>query len=139
MGITIDLKKAHLSRFHGDLCAVYTWVNEERALVLVPWRRKGAPWYIVMENVAYKYDDPEYLATQCQIACEHMGMEPTTANWVRVATIINEGLPDLIKMPDAPPQQFSAASYGAHSMTADGETVAQEDIRVPINEGVTYG
>lgn len=139
MGISLDLKKAHISRFHGDLCAVYTWINEERAMVLVPWRRAGAPWYVVMEPAAYKYDDPRYLATQCKKACEVLGLEPSTPNWVRVATIIHDGLPDLVSMPSAPPITYSKAAYGNMAITAEGKTVAAEEIRVPEQAGATYG
>lgn len=50
MSTTIDTRKAHLVRQHGDLTAIYTWINDERALVLVPTYRPGAPWYVVMES-----------------------------------------------------------------------------------------
>ena len=102
MPACIDLRKAHLHRQHGDLLAVYTWINGERCLVLIPAFRPKAPWYVVMESAAYQYDDPAYLARQCVKACEVLGIEPTRANWVRVGTIINEGLPDLYRMPSEP-------------------------------------
>jgi hypothetical protein len=38
----LDLGKSHNVRRHGDLLAIYTWVNDERALVLLPARRKNA-------------------------------------------------------------------------------------------------
>ena len=36
MPVSLDLRKAHKVRRHGDLLAIYTWVNDERALVLLP-------------------------------------------------------------------------------------------------------
>lgn len=138
MGVTLDLRRAHLSRYHGDILAIYTWVNDERALVLMPAFRKGAPWYIVCESAAFKYDDPTYLATQCVKACEVLGLEPSRANWVRVASIIHEGLPDLIRMPSAPPAEYLRGSMGAMELRADGQVIAGDDIRIE-REGATYG
>ena len=42
MPVSLDLRKAHKVGRHGDLLAIYTWVNDERALVLLPARRKNA-------------------------------------------------------------------------------------------------
>ncbi len=138
MGASLDTRKAHLTRQHGDIIAVYTWVNDERAMVLIPAYRPGAPWYIVMESAAFRYDDPTYLASQCAKACEVLGIEPSRPNWVRVATIIHEGLPDLIRMPSAPlPEQY-AASIGSMQLRADGQVLAEQDVLLD-KEGVQYG
>jgi len=126
MPACIDLRKAHLHRQHGDLLAIYTWINGERALVLLPAYRKGAPWYVVMESAAYRYDDPEYLARQCVTACNVLGMEPSRANWVRVGTIINEGFPDLYRMPSEPDWGDKGREYGTLTLMADGKAIAQE-------------
>ncbi len=138
MAASIDLRKAHLTRFHGDLMAVYSWIDDERALFLIPHRRPGAPWYIVKESAAFKYDDPGYLARQCAVACDVLGIEPSRPNWSRVATIIHEGLPDLVSMPSAPPKEFHKASYGQVLLREDGKAIGGEDIRLP-QEGVSYG
>lgn len=138
MPASLDLRRAHLHRRHGDLLAVFTWVNDERAMVLLPAFRPGAPWYIVLESAAWLYDDPAYLARQCVTACEVLGIEPSRANWVRVAGIIHDGLPDLVKMPSAPPAEFHRGSYGEMTLRADGQVLAQQDIRIE-REGATYG
>lgn len=138
MPASLDLRRAHLHRRHGDLLAVYTWVNDERAMVLLPAFRPGAPWYIVLESAAFKYDDPAYLARQCVTACDVLGIEPSRPNWVRVAGIIHDGLPDLVKMPSAPPAEFHRGSYGEMTLRADGQVLAQQDIRIE-REGATYG
>lgn len=137
MPASLDLRRAHLHRRHGDLLAVFTWVNDERAMVLLPAFRPGAPWYIVLESAAFKYDDPAYLARQCVTACEVLGIEPSRANWVRVAGIIHDGLPDLIRMPSAPPAEFHRGSIGEMTLRADGQVLAQQDIRIE-REGATY-
>ena len=139
MGASIDLQKAHLSRQHGDITAICSWLNDERALFLIPTFRKGAPWYIVCESAAWRYDDPAYLATQCVKACEVLGLEPSKPNWVRVATIIHETLPDLIRMPAAPLPELRNSSVGAMTLRADGQVLAQQDIRLERAEGATYG
>jgi hypothetical protein len=138
VGISIDTRKAHLTRQHGDITAIYTWVNEQRALVLVPTHRPGAPWFIVMESAAFEYDDAHELARRAAKACQVLGIEPTTANWVRIATIIHEGLPDLIRMPSAPMPEYLRGSIGQMILKEAGQVVAGEDIRVE-KEGAVYG
>lgn len=131
MGVSIDLAKAAFSRLHGDILAIYTWVNDERAMVLLPAHRSaGSPWYIVCESAAYKYDDPRYLARQAAKAAEVLGMDETQSTWVRIATIIHEGLPDLIRMPAAPVDRKLGASRGQMTMLEDGKPIAGEDIRL---------
>jgi len=139
MAISLDLNTVHLARRHGDVQAVYTWVNDERALVLIPARRLRAPWYVVMDSAAYRYDDPAYLARQCMRACEVLGMEPSRANWVRIATIIHEGLPDLLRMPAAPPSADTGVSAGHVRVRAGAQTVAEHDVMLPRVAGATYG
>lgn len=138
MAAQLDTRKAHLSRRHGDLMAIYTWMNDERALILIPHLRPGAPWYVVMESAAWKYDDPKYLATQCVKACEVLGIEPSQRNWVRVATIINEGLPDLVSMPSAPLPEYEKAAIGAMQLRENGKVLASEDIRLEKETGASY-
>lgn len=76
------------------------------------------------------YDDPTYLAHQCAKACDVLGIEPSKANWVRVATIINEGLPDLVRMPSAPERELQKHAIGEMKLIADGQQIAGEDIRL---------
>lgn len=138
MGVSIDTRKAHLVRQHGDLIAIYSWINDERALILLPAYRKGAPWYCVLESAAWKYDNPRYLARQCAQACDVLGIEPNTSNWSRVATIIHEGLPDLITMPSAPAPEYHNGDFGHVELRADGELLAGQQIQVQ-REGVSFG
>jgi len=128
--ISLDTNKAHLVRQHRDITAVFTWVNDERAMVLLPSFRKNAPWYVVMESAAYKYDNPRYLARQSAIAAEVLGMDESTTTWGRIASIIHDGLPDLIRMPSAPDPEFHLASIGHMVLRADGEVIGGQDIRL---------
>lgn len=129
-GLNIDLRYTHKHRNIGDLIIVYTWVNDERAMILIPARRQGSPWYIVMESNAYQYDDMQQLQAKAINACEVLGMRPVPENWYKIAKIIHEGLPDLISMPSAPPHEFYAANFGRLMVKADGQQIAEEDIKL---------
>lgn len=143
MTVSIDLSKAHLSRVHGDLTVIFSWLNDERAMFLIPHLRKGAPWFIVMESAAYTWDDmdaknvPKVVAKAMK-ACEVLGIEPTPWNAKRVAGIIIDGLPDLVRMPSKPPTEYLRSSFGQMLLRANGEVLAGEDIRIE-KEGATYG
>ncbi len=52
MPATLDLRKAHATRQDGDLLVVFTCINDERAMVLVPAYRPCSPWYNVVEGCA---------------------------------------------------------------------------------------
>lgn len=139
MPACIDLNKVHLRRQHGDLLAVYTWFDGDRALVLMPAYRKKAPWFVVKENAAYLYDDPRYMAKRCPEAVRFMGLEDNKANWVRVATIIHEGLPDLIRMPSEPDwEALKAQEVGTLTLRAEGEVVHQEALTLKPDQGAQY-
>jgi len=144
MPATLDTRKAHLVRHHGDLVAIYTWINDERALVLIPRYRPGAPWYCVLESAAYTWDDGDSrnideVVRKSTTACEVLGIEPTPWNCQRVASIIIEGIPDLIRMPSAPGPEHYRGSFGRMELRADGQTIAEQDIRVEKDGGATYG
>lgn len=139
MGVTINTAKAHITRLHSGIVAIYTWINDERAMVLIPAGRPKAPWYVVMDSAAFKYTDDEYLARQSMKACEVMGMEPSKNNWVKIATIIIEGLPDLIRMPSSLAEKIIRSDIGRMQLRADGQVIAEEAIVDEQEIGATYG
>ena len=143
MSASIDLSRAYLSRVHGDITAVYSWLNDERALFLIPHLRKGAPWFVVLESASYSWDDHDSqnvsnVVAKCLKACEVLGIEPTPTNCRRIAAIVIDGLPDLIRMPHKPEVEYHKAGFGHMELKADGATVHSEIIRVE-KEGATYG
>lgn len=140
MPACLDLEKVHLRRQHGDLLAVYTWMDGERALFIIPAHRSPAPWFVVMESAAYLYDDPHYMARMCPQAARHLGLADDKPTWARLATIINEGLPDLIQMPSEPDWEArkKTAAMGVMSVRAEGEVVHQEDLVMPQELGAAY-
>ncbi len=137
--LSIDLNKAHLTRRHGDLLVVFSWVNDERSMILIPAYRKGEAWYVICESSAWRYDNKEYLKKQCMVAAEVLGMEPSPNNWFKLASVIHDGLPDLIEMPSAPDNKLLTPSLGEMRMYADGKLMAGEEIRVEREEGANYG
>lgn len=136
MGISINTRRAHAARQLGDLTFIFTWVNDERAMVIVPTFRVGAPWYIVADSAAWKYDEPAYLARQAIKAAEVLGMQ---GQEVRIAGLIHDHLGDLVTMPSAPPQELSRARYGQLTLKADGMVIGGEEIRATVGEGASYG
>ncbi|MDO6385589.1 hypothetical protein [Uliginosibacterium sp. 31-12] len=134
MSVCIDTRKAHQVRQHGDITAVYTWVNDERALVLIPTFRK-AGWYVVADSAAYLYDDDHYLMRAAIKACEVMGFGESHTTAFSIAKIIHEGLGDLVLMPPEPPDAVEEAvknlkRIGEMHLKADGEIIGSQDITV---------
>lgn len=143
MPVSLDLRKAHAHRTHGDITAIFTWINDERALVLLPHLRPGAPWYVVMEGAAYTWDDHDpknvpQVARKAAKCCEVLGLEPSMRNVQRMAALIVDALPDLVRMPSSPPKDYVRGSFGTMQLMADGVQVAGEDIRFE-QEGASYG
>ncbi len=128
MAVQLDPRRAHKAHIIGDILAILTWVNDERALVLMPAHRaQGSPWFVICDSAAYLYDDPAYLAKKSRLAAEVLGMDETDSTWKRIAGIIMNYLPDLIRMPSAqPPEKIVGTEYGEIALKADGEEVARE-------------
>lgn len=143
MSIQLDLNKAHLSRVHGDVTAIYTWINDDRAMVLAATYRPGSPFmpgaplYVILEKNAHAYDNPVQLARTAQKASEVLGLDASTVAWHKLATIIIDGLPDLIRMPHAPDNTLLPGSYGAVTLRADGKEIAGREVRME-KDGVEY-
>lgn len=144
MAATIDTRKAHQVRHHGDLAAILTWVNDERALVLLPHRRPGAPWFVVMESASFAWDDSlasniPGVVQRTTRACHVLGIEPTPTNCRRIAGIVIDALPELIRMPSAPAPEYHRGNFGSLAVMADGKRIASENIRIEKDQGASYG
>lgn len=150
MPVSIDLNKAWTHQRHGDLVVVLTWVNDSRALVLLPALRRDAGWYIVDESAAWRWgvDHPDAMARriamehamqQSIIACSMLGIEATRANRARVISTITGWIPDLVRMPSAPQPELSSVSQGEVIFSVDGKVMREEEIKVERTEGATYG
>lgn len=143
MAASIDLSNAHLVRIHGDITAVFSYINDERALILAPSFRPGAPWFCVLESAAYSWDDEDpanvyEVVRKANKACEVLGIEPTPHNARRIAGIVIDGLPDLIRMPSAKEKELRNSAIGRMQLRADGKAIAEQDIRLEKDSGVEY-
>lgn len=133
MAISLDLARAHRVKPYGDLLAVFTWVNDERAIVLLPAHRRKSAWFIVCDSALYKYDDAAYLARMSYEACRTLGMEATPRNAVKIGEIIMAEIPDIIRMPLMQPPEKLAPVIGEAKIFADGRLVGGEEVRAEAN------
>lgn len=143
MPVSLDLRKAHCSRAYGDLLAVWSWIDDGRALFLIPHRRARAPWFIVLEAAAHEWNDQDpamlmQVIARAVKACDVLGVDPTPRNARRIIGIVNDALPDLIRMPSSPPADTRPV-IGQVILRANGQEVGGEEIRVEATEGATYG
>lgn len=152
MPAQINLKDAYLSRIHGDIAAIYTWIrvgqqyvdqDPDRALILVAHHRPGSPWFIVKDSVLHEWDDSTLEGTisaakKAKLACEVLGIEPNKANIQRIAKIVIEGMLDLIRMPNKRPEILKGPSYGERKILVEGEVISAEEIKVAAPDGIEY-
>lgn len=133
MGIEIGGRNERFHRVHGDIVASYGYVNDERAVILYPLRRKnGVTPYVVCDSAAWKYDDPGYLAQQAKVACELWGWEPSAQAWFRVAKVIHEGLGDLTRLPPAPQAHAPQGPViGEAELQIGGRTIGGAEVTAP--------
>ena len=136
MGISINTARAHKVRQLGDVIVIFTWINDERAMVLLPAHRKDSPWFVVMDSAAYQYLSPGHAARMSIKAAEVLGMHGQEH---RLASILLDHLDDLVRMPGSPPQALSRATFGQVSVRADGREIGGQELRLPVNQGVSYG
>ena len=142
MGAMIDLRKAHASHQRGDLTIVLSWLNDERAMFLIPNVRERAPWFIVMEKAAFEWSDQDSsnladLPARAYKACEVLGIEPNKANCFRIISIVNDMMQEFLRMPSSQPLEKLMGAYGSMTLRADGEVLTQQDIQLE-DEGVKY-
>lgn len=142
MGVTLDLRKAHASHYRGDLVVVLSWINDVRALFLIPHIRKGAPWYVIEEPAAHFWRDDEpanipNVALKSKKACEVLGIEPSPTNQTRIIALVNDMIPDLLRMPSAPPVNYLKQDFGTMVMREGGKVIAADSIRLE-DEGQEY-
>ena len=135
---SLNFANSHLSRVHGDITCLYTWMGEERVMVLLPTYRRNASWFIIREPLAHKYDDARQLLRSAIEACDVMGFGLSKLTAAKIARIIHDGLPDLCAMPSAPPPEMSKATYGSLIVNADGKPIGGEEIRYEAAEVAEY-
>lgn len=107
----LDLTVYHDKRVLGDLTLYSTWVgadldDSEPCLVLVPTHRaigqKDFRPIVIALSAAFKYDDPQYLASQAAHYAYMLGFQPSLTRMVKIGEIIHGHLQDLTQMPPKP-------------------------------------
>lgn len=121
---------------------VLSWINDLRALFIIPRHRKGAPWYVIEEPAAHFWRDDEpanigNAAKKSMKACEVLGLEPNLSNSTKIIALVNDFLPDLLRMPSAPPPKFLTQNFGHMTMREGGKVLASQDIQLE-DEGQEY-
>lgn len=112
----LDLTRYHFVRHVGELTVYGTWVprldapgDSEPALAIVPrFREIGRPAVIAL-SAAYKYNDPAYLAHAAHIFTQSLGIAAGVNDTLKIATLIDDHLSDLISMPPEPTQAVVVA------------------------------
>ena len=133
-GVILGGPNARFQRRHGDIMASYQYINDERAMVLWPMFRKGATAFVVCDSSAWKYDDPVYLARQAKVVSEMWGEAPDSKRWFQIASIIHDGLPDLVRMKPAPDHPVDAPKrlvIGEAVLRAMGRELAGGEVTMP--------
>ncbi len=142
MGVSLDLRKAHAFHYRGDLCVVLSWINDVRALFLIPAVRKTASWYVIEEPAAHFWRDDEpsnirNAAMKSKKACEVLGLEPSVMNQTKIIALVNDFIPDLLRMPSSPPAKYINRDFGSMTMREGGKVLAQQAIQLE-DEGQEY-
>ena len=110
----LDLTRYAFRREVGDLTIYGTWVprpddDSEPALAIVPrFRVIGCPAVIALSS-AYKYNDPAYLARAAHVFTQALGVAAGVNDTLKIASLIDDHLSDLISMPPEPTQAVAVA------------------------------
>jgi hypothetical protein len=142
MGVSLDLRKAHASHYRGDLVVVLSWINDLRAMFIIPRYAKGAAWFVIEEPAAHFWRDDVAsniwnAAKKSLKACEVLGLEPSLMNSTKIISLVNNFIPDLLRMPSAPPTKYINRDFGQMTMREGGKVLAQQEIRLE-DEGQEY-
>lgn len=112
----LDLTRYAFKREVGELTIYGTWVplpdntgESEPALAIVPrFRVIGRPAVIALSS-AYKYNDPAYLARAAHVFTQALGVAAGVNDTLKIASLIDDHLSDLISMPPEPTQAVAVA------------------------------
>ncbi len=135
----IDLSRTHFFREVGDMCIAGTWImnddqeDTEPALVILPRFRppSSVKPCVIGLSAAFKYDNPKYLARAAPHIARCLGFEDSMQRANKIATLIHDHIPDLVRMPVDPTQAVvvgeATVEVGGQRRTV--EFTEQEQIR----------
>lgn len=139
MGITVGGGRAWRTRKAGELFVSYQWVNRRPAMLLYPSRPPlGAGAFVIPLESAWAYADSvtgeptPFLVERAALAAEILGMFPTRDTIRKVADVIVDGIPDLVRMPPEPDwdkiEGINKAPAGELKLILDGQTIAHTEV-----------
>ena len=113
----IDLTRTHFFREVGDMCIAGTWIrnedqeDDEPALVILPRYRppSSVKPCVIGLSAAFKYDNPKYLARAAPHIAKCLGFEDSLQRANKIATLIHDHIPDLVRMPVNPTEAVVVA------------------------------
>lgn len=117
-------------RTHGDISVAFHWIKDEPAMVLFPTYRRGpgvTPFAVPL-SVAFEYAEDALLVEKATLAAGLMGFSTDKAIVFRIASIINDALPDLLSMPPQLPKRPEGMGDGELSIKIDGDTIAEVEV-----------
>lgn len=107
----IDLTRHHFKRDVRDLTVFGTWLwNEDQedtepAIVILPrYRLNGVKPVCIALSAVFRYNDPRYLARAAGYFAKQLGFGDNIMTAHRIASIIDDSIDDLLKMPNDPTQ-----------------------------------
>ena len=130
----LDLTRFHWKRDVHDLTIFGTWLyNEDQedtepALVIIPrYRLNGAIPVCIALSAAFRYNDPRYLARTAGYFAKKLGFEDSIVTAHRIASLIDDHLADLLKMPVDPTEAIQVGEAVVNHGDGRRETVGLMD------------
>lgn len=121
----------------GDVVRSFQWigtdVGSEPAMILYPAiaRDSNAGAYVIGLSAAFKYDDMRYLVQQSAIAAKVMGLKGSRGEIHHIATVIHDGLLDLVLCPPEPVwhrDMDKGECVGELEIKKDGKVVIEREV-----------
>ncbi len=130
----IDLSRYQWKRDVHDLTAFGTWLwNEDQedtepAIVIIPrYRLNGAIPVCIALSAAFRYNDPRYLARSAGYFAKKLGFEDSIVTAHRIASLIDDCLGDLLKMPVDPTEAVQVGEAVVNLGNGNRQTVGLMD------------
>lgn len=138
MGIIVGGPHAWKVQRQGDIVRAYHWVNGEPAMVLFPVRKRlGAGAFVICLSMAHTYAKSngypsERLIVQAAKAAAIMAMDTNKGTIHQIASVILDGIEDLVKMPPEPAlPKKQVAAIGEMTFKSEGKVVARAEVEEP--------
>lgn len=124
-----DITHDRFTQKSGEFMRVYGWQrnedgNDEPVMVIY---RTAYPTHVpfgVPLRTAYRFVDSKHLMACALKALDHFGMLTTRDSAIKLATVIQDGLEDLLDMPPKPNTADARRDEPEALITVDGKEIA---------------